>query len=141
MSIDLITMFSSTIMGFVFRLIANSQEDKANAWNRMIGTMKQEEVMLESARKFTGGVWIRRLIVLVAMLIFAFLTIGSGFIDGATSLIIESKTPSWLFGLFGGDTYTEVKEVNGMIYSKDISIILYAIIGYYFGSSSATRRS
>ncbi len=139
MTMDLIIMAISTIMGFVFQYIANSQEDEANKWNRMIGTMKQEEVMLQSARGFKGGDYVRRFIVLIAMFIFLFLTVGSGFVDGPTSIIIENKTPDWLF--FGGDTYTEVKEVVGMLYPKaELSGIIFAIIGYYFGSSSASRR-
>ena len=139
MSIDIVIMLASTIMGFVFKMMANAQKDKAESWNRMIGTMKQEQEMIQSAREYTGGKWVRRFIVFIILTALFMLTVGSGFVPGVTSMVSEISKPEYFFGLFGGGTEIKVTELNGMVYSKDITHAMYAITGFYFGTSSANR--
>jgi len=139
MTLDIIIMLASTIMGFVFKMMANSQKDRAEQYNQLIGTMKQENKMLEAARAYNGGKLIRRFITFVVVFSLFMLTVGSGFIPGVTSMISEITKPEYIWGLFGGGTEIKVTELKGMVYSKDITHAMYAITGFYFGSSSAGR--
>lgn len=140
MSIDIMIMLASTLMGFVFKMMANGQKDRAEQHSQMISTMKQENTMIEAARKMDGGVWVRRFITFVIVFSLFMLTVGSGFVPGVTSMINTIELPSYIFGLFGGGTEVVVTEINGMVYSKDITHAMYAITGFYFGSSSANRK-
>jgi len=140
MSIDMIIMLASTVMGFVFKMMANSQKDKQEHLKNLTKQTEVEGRLIENARGMEGGTWIRRFIVFVSFVALFWLTVGSGYVSGPTSMILEIEKPSYFFGLFGGGTEQIVKEIKGMVYSKDITNTIYAILGFYFGQASASRK-
>jgi hypothetical protein len=121
MNLELITMGVSTISGFVLKYMANSQENTYKL-------LKKDEESRNAASKRSTGVWVRRFIVLVMMSIFSFIIIAPAFIDDLNTVIVNQ---GWFF--------TSTTEIKGIIYDDTTRQILLAIIGYYFGTSSASK--
>lgn len=120
MTTELLTMGVSTVLGFGLKYLAQSQQ---NTYTLLKGDRESRE---EASKR--GGVWIRRFIVLVMMSIFSFIIIAPAFIDDLNTVIVNQ---GWFF--------TSTTEIKGIIYDDTTRQILLAIIGYYFGTSSASR--
>jgi len=83
--------------------------------------------MKRAARDDVKGVWVRRFIVLVMMLLLVFIIVAPAFLDVNTVLVDEG----WFF-----NTTTEIK---GIMYDATTRTILTSIIGFYFGTSAGSR--
>lgn len=108
----------STIGGFYLKNAAN------NARYLHEERMGDRESRKEASER---GIWIRRFIVLVMMGLLMFIVVAPAFLD-INAVIIEQ-------GWFG----TKQIVVEGIVYDETIRMIITAIIGYYFGTSSASR--
>jgi len=118
--IDLIVMGFSALGGFLLKNSANNAErlhEERLAYSKTV----------EAARNDSKGVVVRRFIVIIMMALFAFITIGPAFIDVST-VVLEER---W----WG----TKEIIVDGIIYDDTMRMTITAIIGYYFGTSSAGR--
>jgi len=113
-------MAASGGAAYIMKMYANAQAD------RHYQMMAAMNATIE-ARKQTGGVLVRRFIVLVMMSLLAFIVVAPSLIDTQTVMIKEG----WLW-----DSTTEVK---GIIYDTTIRSILTSIVGFYFGGSAASR--
>ena len=116
---ELISMGVSTLGGFYLKYSAQNAE-----------RLHEERMQNSNSRKEAenrSGVWIRRFIVLVMMSLLMFIVIAPAFLDVNTILIEDT----W----FG----TKQIVVDGIIYDDTIRLIIVSIIGYYFGTSSASR--
>jgi len=120
MTTELLTMGVSTVLGFGLKYLAQSQQ---NTYELLKGDRESRE---EAAKR--GGVWIRRFIVLVMMSMFAFIVVAPAFIPGLNTVIVNE---GWLF--------TTTTEIKGIMYDATTKEILLAIIGYYFGTSAASK--
>ena len=120
MSMELLTMGGSAILGWVLKYLANSQENTYKL-------LKHDEESRQAASA-RGGVWIRRFIVLVMMSLFAFIIVGPAFIPGLNTVLVDQ---GWL--------WTSTIEIKGIMYDATTREILLAIIGYYFGTSAASK--
>lgn len=120
MTTELLTMGASTVLGFGLKYLAQSQ---AHTYELLKG---DRESRIEASAR--GGVWIRRFIVLVMMVIFTFIVIAPAFIPGLNTVIVNQ---GWL--------WTTTTEIKGIMYDETTKEILLAIIGYYFGTSAASK--
>ena len=122
MSIELITMGVSTLGGFVLKYMATQAQYRHEQFRDLIKAQ-------DRAEKADGGQgkYVRRFIVLVMMSLLVFIVAGPAFLDINTILVNEG----WL--------WTTTTEIKGIIYDNTIREILVAIIGFYFGTSAATR--
>ena len=122
MSIELITMGVSTLGGFLLKYLAVQAQHRQEQFRDL---MKSQE----RANNVDGGQgkYVRRFIVLVMMSLLAFIVVGPAFMDVNTVLVNEG----WL--------WTSTTEIKGIIYDNTIREILVAIIGFYFGTSAATK--
>lgn len=118
--LELISMAVSTLGGFW-------ATSNANAAERLHEERLAYTSSVKAAREDTNGVWVRRFIVLVMMGLLTFIVVAPAFLDVNAVIVDEG----WLF-----NTTTEVK---GIIYDDTIRMILVSIIGFYFGTSSASR--
>lgn len=134
-------MGASATMGFVFKLLANHQENKRDEFKMMMAQHTRVEESRKNARKHqsAGSAFIRRFITITMMSLLTFLVVAPT-IDPSitTNIITEIERPSF-FG-FGGGKEIIVTVVSGMLYDDTIRSILSSIVGYYFGSSTAQRR-
>jgi hypothetical protein len=120
MSLELLTMGGSAIVGWLLKYLANQQENTYKL-------LKHDEESREAASA-RGGVWVRRFIVLVMMSLFAFIIAGPAFFPDLHTVIVNE---GWLF--------TTTTEIKGIMYDATTREILLAIIGFYFGNSSASK--
>ena len=122
MTTELITMGVSTLGGFALKYMSTQAYYRHQQMMDLMGAQ-------ERADKVEGGQgkYVRRFIVLVMMSLFAFIIIGPAFLDINTILVDEG----WL--------WTTTTEIKGIIYDNTIREILVAIIGFYFGTSAASR--
>ncbi len=122
MSIELITMGVSTLGGFALKYMATQAQYRHEQFRDL---MKAQD----RADKVDGGQgkYVRRFIVLVMMSLLVFIVAGPAFLDINTILVNEG----WL--------WTTTTEIRGIIYDNTIREILVAIIGFYFGTSAATK--
>ncbi len=109
----------STVGGFYLKNAANNAKYLHD--ERMGDRKSRKEAENRS------GIWIRRFIVLVMMFLLMFIVVAPAFLD-INAVIIEE-------GWFG----TKQIVVEGIVYDETIRMIITSIIGYYFGTSSATR--
>jgi len=117
---DLLTMGASTIVGFVLKFIANSQANTALLLSKDIEARKE-------ARADKNGVWVRRFIVLVMMSLLTYIVVAPSILDSNAVLVREG----WF--------WTTTTEVKGILYDDTIRQILVSIIGFYFGTSAASK--
>ena len=118
--LELISMAVSTVGGFWLTHNANAAERLHEERLAAVGSVK-------AAREDTNGVWVRRFIVLVMMSLLTFIVVAPAFTE-ANAVIVDE---GWLF-----NTTTEI---HGIVYDDTIRMIITSIIGYYFGTSSASR--
>ena len=54
---------------------------------------------------------------------------------------VETQSPEWLFGLFGGGTEVFFVELKGYLMVPEVRQALTAIMGFYFGNASAAAKT
>ena len=134
--IELLSLLGGGVAGFVFKLIGTMMDNQARLAEMAI---KRQGAMDEShdraAQRDPGG-WVRRLI--VSALLFAI--IGARFVLSlfGISTFVEGTGAQWWnpFSWFE-DGWTEIK---GFLILDEVRTSLLALVGYYFGASSAKGR-
>lgn len=135
MPIELISLITGNVSGFIFKLIASQTEAAQRMAEANIKMQNVADASADAAAKRGGdsGSWVRRFIVimvLVGVIIFPFYLAVTG-----GSVTIEENAPkglmSWL-GLKGKELMTVS---NSYLILPEIRSSLLAIVGFYFGSS------
>jgi hypothetical protein len=140
LSMELITMIGGTIVGFIFRYLAERAKERHEIYKRAIGWKKAEDDSADKAAKRVPvdvGKWVRRAIVasiLFAVILAPFLLSIFGY---STIVEIETENPTWFFGLFGGGTEILFVELKGYLMVPEVRHTLTAIVGFYFGNATA----
>ncbi len=144
MPFELITMIGGSIVGFIFRYMAERAKERHEIFQRAIGWKKAEDESADKAAKrmpVDAGKWVRR--VIVASILFG--VILAPFIlslmGHSTIVQIEEEKSTWLFGLFGGGTEVMFVELKGYLMVPEVRQTLTAIVGFYFGNASAAAKT
>lgn len=140
MGTELLTMAGSSLIGFVFKLIAQAQADRAARDEMMLKKFDKEEDSRMRAATIPGGANIRRLIVVTMMGLLVFVTIAPALIDVSTFVVTKPEGTSLLWGLFYYDDDLKFTPVHGVIYDDTLRQAILAIVGFYFGASAGARR-
>ena len=121
-STELITMGASAVGGFALKYMAAQAQNRHEQFTDLMNSSKR-------ADKVDGGEgkYVRRFIVLVMLSLLSYIVIAPSLID--TSAVVVSQ--GWFF--------TTTTEIKGIIYDDTIKQILVAIIGFYFGTSAASK--
>ena len=144
MPIELITMVGGTIVGFIFRYMAERAKERHEIYKRAIGWKKAEDNSADKAAKrvpIDVGKWVRRAIVasiLFAVILAPFILSIMGH---STIVEVETQKDTWLFGLFGGGTEVLFVELKGYLLLPEVRQTLTAIVGFYFGNASAAAKT
>lgn len=139
---ELLTMGFGALTGFIFKFMAERSRQNEQQFKMLIESRNLEikERDAASKRDGMGGVWVRRLLVLSVL----FGVILAPFLLAVWGLPIfmqvNIQRPEYLFGLFGGGTEVKFVELGGYLIIPEVRQTLSAIIGYYFGQSSAISR-
>jgi hypothetical protein len=141
---ELITMIGGTVVGFIFRYLAERAKERHEIYKRAIGWKKAEDESADKAAERVPvdvGKWVRRAIVasvLFAVILAPFILSVMGF---TTIVEVETESPEWLFGLFGGGTEVFFVELKGYLMVPEVRQALTAIMGFYFGNASAAGKT
>tara|TARA_Y100000310_G_C20604644_1_gene774866 strand:+ start:851 stop:1279 length:429 start_codon:yes stop_codon:yes gene_type:complete len=141
---ELITMIGGTVVGFIFRYLAERAKERHEIYKRAIGWKKAEDDSADKAAERVPvdvGKWVRRAIVasvLFAVILAPFILSVMGF---TTIVEVETESPEWLFGLFGGGTEVFFVELKGYLMVPEVRQALTAIMGFYFGNASAAGKT
>ena len=144
MSMELITMIGGTVVGFIFRYLAERARERHEIYKRAIGWKKAEDTSADKAAQrvpIDVGKWVRRAIVasvLFAVILAPFILSIMGY---STIVEVETQNPEWFFGLFGGGTEVLFVELKGYLMIPEVRQTLTAIVGFYFGNASAAAKT
>jgi len=144
MPTELISLIGGSLTGFIFRFLAQKSQDQKELFERLIAANKQTtENQNKAAQRvpLDVGKGVRQLIVLTVL----FGTIAAPFIlpffGVPTFVEVDSSNPEALFGLIPETTKKYFVEINGYLYTSENRQILVAIVGFYFGTAAAGRKS
>jgi hypothetical protein len=144
MPIELLSMIGGSTLGFIFRYLAEKRQDEKELFERVIEANKQTTSNQDQAAKrvpIDVGKGVRQLIVLTVL----FGSIAAPFIlpffGVPTFVEVDTTNPEGLFGIVPETSKKFFVEVNGFLYSSESRQILLSIVGFYFGTSAAARKS
>ena len=144
MPTELISLIGGSLTGFIFKFMAQKSQDQKEIFERLIAANKQTtENQNKAAQRvpLDVGKGVRQLIVLTVL----FGTIAAPFIlpffGVPTFVEVDSSNPEALFGLIPETTKKYFVEINGYLYTSENRQILVAIVGFYFGTAAAGRKS
>lgn len=123
---SLLPMLGGAVSGFIFKLIGTMVQAQQTQVELML---RKQEAADNSADKATarGGVWVRRGI--VATVLFAIVIVPFIMAFSTHGVTVEVTKGWWIFA-------REVYETQqGFLLHPSVVQALYAIIGFYFGSS------
>lgn len=141
---ELMTMLGGSVVGFVFRFIAERAKDRQSQFQMMMSRYAAEEGGRDSAIKrvpLDAGKWVRRIIVvsvLFGVILAPFILSILGY---STVAEVQEEKAEFLFGLFGGGSEKTFVEIQGYLIIPEVRQTLSAIVGFYFGSATASCKS
>jgi len=141
--VEAISMLGSTALGGVMKMWSQSQADKAEQHKMMLQANQQVQEGIDSARAYQNpnAAWIRRFIVVTAMLSGIGIVFLAPLLNQVTNIPIEvTQGSKFLFGIFDSThTVTEYLTLEGWVTPEWLPVSIMNIIGFYFGSAAMTR--
>lgn len=142
--LELMTMAGGGIMGFIFRYMAERAKERQQQFELLL----QKEKMAEDSRNAAAqrdssdaGKYIRRIIVILVLFGVILAPFILALLGKPTIVEINEEKATFLFGLFGGGTESRFLELPSYLLVPEVRQSLMAIIGFYFGSATASSKS
>jgi hypothetical protein len=131
-------MGASSALGFVFRFLAEGRKAKDEALKRAIDAQKASSESADAAesRGGSGGVWVRRFIVISVVLAVIGFPFLASFFHVPTFVEINEESRSFLFGLIGGKDNIMYHQIDGYLLVKENRSVLLAVSAFYFGQAA-----
>ncbi len=142
-TLEIFTMLGGSIIGFIFRYMAERAKDRQDQFKMMMESRRLAIEEKEQASRADGdmGKKIRRFIVVCVMFAVIMAPFLLSLIGVSTIVEIEDVQSTFLFGLFGGGTETKFIELNGYLMVPEVRQTLSALVGFYFGNASASCKT
>jgi len=140
--IEAISMIGSTLLGGLMKMWGQAQQDKAEQWQMLMKQNAQVQAGVNDARAMQNpnAAWIRRFIVIMAMLGGLGIVFLAPLLGHPTNIPIEVETGfKFLFFDFTG-TETIYKQLEGFVTPEWLPVSIMNIIGFYFGSAAMQRQ-
>ena len=140
--IEAVSMIGSTALGGIMKMWGQAQADKQQQFEMM---MKQNQVVQEtvnSARAYQNpnAAWIRRFIVVMALLGGLGIVFLAPFMNQVTNVPVE-VTEGFKFLFFDfTNTATKYIQLEGFVTPEWLPVAIMNIIGFYFGSAAMQRK-
>jgi hypothetical protein len=143
-STELISMVAGGATGFLFRYMAQKSQDQKEIFERLIQANKQTTENQNKAAErvpLDAGRVVRQIIVLTVLFGAFAAPFILPFFGVPTFIEVDVKNPEGLFGLIPETSKKVFVEINGFFWSSENREILLSIVGFYFGSAAANRKS
>lgn len=143
-STELISMVAGGATGFLFRYMAQKSQDQKEIFERLIQANKQTTENQNKAAErvpIDAGRVVRQIIVLTVLFGAFAAPFILPFFGVPTFIEVDVKNPEGLFGLIPETSKKVFVEINGFFWSSENREILLSIVGFYFGSAAANRKS
>jgi|TARA_B100000035_G_scaffold148704_1_gene126768 uncharacterized membrane protein YfcA len=140
--LEVITMIVSTLGGAFLKLMAQSQQDRAEQFKMATQRFKASEDSISNARKFQNpnANWIRRFLVISFMSMAGFILLAP-LLGQTTTVPVEVTTGFKFLFLDLSNTVTEYINLEGIVVPDWLSHAIMSVVGMYFGQSVVQRRS
>ena len=142
--LELMTMAGGGIMGFIFRYMAERAKERQQQFEMLMQKEKlAEDSRNAAAQRDSGdtGKYIRRIIVVLILFGVILAPFILALLGKSTIVEIDEEKATFLFGLFGGGTESKFIELDSYLLVPEVRQALMAIIGFYFGSATASSKS
>jgi hypothetical protein len=143
-SSELISMVAGGATGFLFRYMAQKSQDQKEMFERLIQANKQTTENQNKAAErvpLDAGRVVRQIIVLTVLFGAFAAPFILPFFGVPTFIEVDVKNPEGLFGLIPETSKKVFVEINGFFWSSENREILLSIVGFYFGTAAANRKS
>lgn len=141
--VEAMSMLGSTALGGIMKMWSQSQADKAEQHKMMLQANQQVQDTVDSARAYQNpnAAWIRRFIVVTAMLSGIGIVFLAPLMGHVTNIPMETTTGSkYLFGIIDNTrVVTEYLTLDGWVTPEWLPVAIMNIIGFYFGSAAMQR--
>ena len=137
-------MAGGSIIGFVFRYMAERAKERQLQFEMLMQKEKlAEESRNAAVKRETGdvGKHIRRIIVVLILFGVILAPFILALLGKPTIVEIDEEKAIFLFGLFGGGTESRFIELDSYLLVPEVRQALMAIIGFYFGSATASSKN
>jgi len=144
MALELMTMIGGSVVGFIFRYMAERAKERHEIYKRALGFKKAEDDSANAAAERVPadvGKWVRRVIVTCVLFGVILAPFILSLLGLSTIVEIETQNPEWFFGLFGGGTEILFVEMKGYLMVPEVRQTLTALVGFYFGNASAAAKT
>ena len=131
MDASVLSLLGGGLSGFIFKLIGNLVSAQQERTKMLLSKQEASDISHDKA-SVRGGVWVRRGI--VATILFA--VVIAPFIISFTEVGITIPVEKGMF--FWKKTVYET--LSGLLVHQSVYDSLYCIIGFYFGSSTISRK-
>jgi hypothetical protein len=144
MTTELLSLIGGSAAGFLFRYMAQKSQAEQENFKRLIEMNKLvEESRTKAVQRvpIDAGKAVRQIIVLMVL----FGTIAAPFVlpfFGIPTVVeVTQINPELLFGLIPETKETIFQTINGYLFTQENRQILISIVGFYFGSASASNKT
>jgi len=144
MPMELISMLAGSLTGFLFRYLAEKRQADKELFERLIvANQRTTENQDKAAQRvpLDVGKGVRQLIVLTILFGTLIAPFILPFFGIPTFVEVDADQPGALLGLVESTTKKYFVEINGFLYTSENRQILVAIVGFYFGSAAAAKKS
>ncbi len=141
---ELISLLGGGFTGFLFRYMAQKSQDQKELFSQMMSANKQTTDNQDKAVvrvPLDSGRIVRQVIVLGVLFATLLAPFILPFFGTPTFVEVDATTPEGLCGLIPSSTRKFFVEINGYLFTSENRQILLSIVGFYFGSASASNKS
>lgn len=138
--LEVFTMLGSGLLGGLMRLWSRQQEDRAAAREHELALLAERRESLAAARSHDAGVvpYVRAFLAIVAVLTVLTLPKVAGIWYGVPVTVTWTELdPGWLWQ--PDRELLRFRTVEGVVYTPLDSHFLFAVAGFYFGTTAAGR--
>jgi hypothetical protein len=131
MNMELISLIGGSISGFVFKLVGVMVQSQIDLAKSKIETQQAADDSADRAAQRVAGQWVRRGIVATVLFAIVVAPFIVAFTDIGVTIPVEKGW--WIFTTMVYETQ------EGLLIHDSVIQSLYAIIGFYFGSSTLNK--
>lgn len=144
MNMELLSLIGGGITGFLFRYLAEKRQSEADNFSRLIAILDKNKETQDAAASrvpIDVGKITRRIIVICILFSSVLAPFVAPLFGMQTFIETNENNPESLFGIIPEYTRKVFVQLHGFVYTQEMKQTLLAIVGFYFGSASASNKS